>query len=285
MSAIEVTAFDIESAIEQGLKQLNLIRAEVKIEVLDEGSRGVLGIGARPARVRLTPFADIEGQASPTVAAPEAPPAQPTPATPAPQPTASEADADRPPAPQAVSPSATAPEAAPAAAGPDEDVAAPKIEGEDLALELTRDILQLMGLRRATISAHSIFPSDSDEEPSIWVDVRLAERDEELLIRHQHEGLNALQTIVQTVWSHRTRSSLRVNVDVNGFRRRREQKLTNMARRLAEKVVADGKPITLEPMPANERRIVHLALRNQPGVFTESFGEGAARKVQIKPKK
>lgn len=279
MSAIEVTAFDIESAIEQGLKQLNLIRAEVKIEVLDEGSRGVLGIGARPARVRLTPFTDIEGQASPIVAAPEAPPAQPAPATPAPQPTATEADADRPSAPQVVSPPAAAP------AGPDEDVAAPKIEGEDLALELTRDILQLIGLRRATVSAHSIFPSDSDEEPSIWVDIRLAERDEELLIRHQREGLNALQTIVQTVWSHRTRSSLRVNVDVNGFRRRREQHLTNMARRLAEKVVANGKPITLEPMPANERRIVHLALRNQPGVLTESFGEGAARKVQIKPKK
>lgn len=287
MSAIEVTASDVESAIEQGLKQLNLIRAEVKIEVLDEGSRGVLGIGARPARVRLTPFADIEGQASPLVAAPEAPPAQPmqAPESAPLQPTASAADADRPSTPQAVAPSADAPEGAPAAAGPNEDVAAPKIEGEDLALELTRDILQLMGLKPTAISAHSIFPPDSDEEPSIWVDVRLAERDEELLIRHQREGLNALQTIVQTMWSHRTQSSLRVNVDVNGFRRRREQHLTNMALRLAEKVVANGKPITLEPMPANERRIVHLALRNQPGVFTESFGEGTARKVQIKPKK
>jgi spoIIIJ-associated protein len=57
-----------------------------------------------------------------------------------------------------------------------------------------------------------------------------------------------------------------------------------MAERMAERVVSSGRPITLEPMPAIDRRIVHMALRDHPGVFTESLGEGSSRKVQIKPK-
>jgi spoIIIJ-associated protein len=109
------------------------------------------------------------------------------------------------------------------------------------------------------------------------------DEDDDLLLNHQHEGLSSLQTIVQTMWSHQTKSSLRVNIDVNGFRSRRETQLINMAKRMAERVVASGKPITLEPMPANERRIIHMTLREEPGVTTESFGEGPSRKVQIKP--
>lgn len=283
MSAIEVSASDIESAIAQGLQQLNLIRAEVKIEVLDEGSRGVLGIGAKPTRVRLTPFAEIEAAAA--VAQPQtASTTQPRPADSEPQAKPklpSTAGADKP----------TTPDAQGAAAQNDEvdqddggDEAAPKIEGEEFAISLARGILDHMGLQRAEVTARSVFPADSDDEPSIWIEIDL-DRDEDLLLGHQHEGLNALQTIIQTMWSHQTKSSLRVNIDVNGYRQRREQQLMNMARRLAEKVIENGKPITLEPMPASERRIVHMTLRDQPGVFTESFGEGAARKIQIKPKK
>ncbi|MCS6847493.1 MAG: RNA-binding cell elongation regulator Jag/EloR [Anaerolineae bacterium] len=279
MPAIEVSAPDVESAIAQGLQQLNLIRAEVKIEVLDEGSRGVLGIGAKPARVRLTPFAELEAQQ-----------AAPAPAA-APPPPASAAIQGSPPpiaeaSPPVVQKSVELPAGAPASNEAPEDAPAPKIEGEELALTLVRDILRRMGIKRYEVKVKSIFPANSEEEPSIWVDVTLVNAfDEELMLSHQREGLNALQTVVQTMWSHRTRSSLRVNVDVNGYRRRREQQLINMARRLADKVVANGKPITLEPMPANERRIVHMALRDRPGVFTESCGEGASRKVQIKPKK
>ncbi|GIV85001.1 MAG: single-stranded DNA-binding protein [Candidatus Roseilinea sp.] len=272
MPAIEVSAPDVESAIAQGLQQLNLIRAEVKIEVLDEGNRGVLGIGAKPARVRLTPFAELEMQQTAAPAAVTPPVADAAPPSPA-------AEGLPPAAPQAVESSAVAPP-------PPEAAVAPKIEGEELALTLVRDILRRMGMKHYDVKAHSVVPANSDEEPSIWIDVTLGNtHDEEMLLSHQREGLNALQTVVQTMWSHRTRSSLRVNVDVNGYRRRRERQLINMARRLADKVVASGKPITLEPMPANERRIVHMALRDRPGVFTESFGEGSSRKVQIKPKR
>ena len=63
MAAIEVSAPEMDGAISQGLAQLKLLRAEVKIEILDEGSKGVLGFGARPAKVRLTPITDIEAAA------------------------------------------------------------------------------------------------------------------------------------------------------------------------------------------------------------------------------
>lgn len=271
MAATEISAPDIETAIEQGLQQLNLLRAEVKIEVLDEGSRGVLGIGAKPARIRLTPFAEIEA-AEAAAAAQAARQAEPEPveteATPV----------------KVVS--AVTPENAEAAAAADvedeDDEPAPKIEGEDLALNITRTLLDRMGLANAKTSARSVFPANSDDEPSIWIDIDMDE-DDDLLLNHQHEGLSSLQTIVQTMWSHQTKSSLRVNLDVNGFRGRREQQLVNMALRMAERVIASGKPITLEPMPASERRIIHMTLREEPGVTTESFGEGPSRKVQIKP--
>ncbi len=267
MAATEISAPDIETAIEQGLQQLNLLRAEVKIEVLDEGSRGVLGIGAKPARVRLTPFTEIEA-AQPNTAAVES----------------TDQSIDEAEEAPASVPSAIAPaEAAPASNAADEDSEpAPKIEGEDFALNIVRTLLDRMGLTNAKASARSVFPANSDDEPSIWIDIDMDE-DEDLLLNHQHEGLTAMQTIVQTMWSHQSKSSLRVNLDVNGFRSRRETQLINMAKRMAERVIASGKPITLEPMPASERRIIHMTLREEPGVTTESFGEGPSRKVQIKP--
>jgi spoIIIJ-associated protein len=73
-------------------------------------------------------------------------------------------------------------------------------------------------------------------------------------------------------------------VDVEGYRQRREQQLRRMAQRLAEQAVERGRTMTLEPMPANERRIIHLELRDHLAVRTESVGEGDRRKVTIIPK-
>ncbi len=268
MPAIEVQAPDVESAIAQGLSQLNLIRAEVKIEILDEGSRGVFGIGSRPARVRLTPFAEL-AQPSATETASAAP----------------ESSAIAAPAEHSVQSSALVDNVSSQPA-PEQtaDEPSPKIEGEELARTLVEALLQRMGMRPSKATARSVFPANGQEEPYLWVEVALGKQEEALLLGHQREGLKALQAIAQVMWSHQTKSSARLNVDVNGRRQRREQQLTNMARRLAEKVIASGRAITLEPMPADERRIVHLALRDYAEVFTESIGEGESRKVQIKPR-
>ena len=72
-------------------------------------------------------------------------------------------------------------------------------------------------------------------------------------------------------------------VDVDGYRRRREEALVGLAKRTASRVRTTGRSVTLEPMPPNERRIVHLALQDDPAVVTVSIGEGEARKVAITP--
>jgi spoIIIJ-associated protein len=125
---------------------------------------------------------------------------------------------------------------------------------------------------------------DDADQPSITVDIDVEERDEEGFLAHNGEALQAMQTIVQTMWSHKTKSNVRINLDVNGYKARRQEKLMNMATRMAERVVESGRAITLEPMPAFDRRIVHMVLRDHPRVYTESLGEGMSRKVQIKLK-
>jgi spoIIIJ-associated protein len=85
--------------------------------------------------------------------------------------------------------------------------------------------------------------------------------------------------------SRHLKSQALVSVDVERYKRRREEALIGLAQRLADKVKASGRTITLEPMPANERRIVHLALASDPQVVTASLGEGETRKVAISLKR
>ncbi len=85
--------------------------------------------------------------------------------------------------------------------------------------------------------------------------------------------------------SRQLKSKALVSVDVEGYRRRREENLRGLALRLAEKVKASGRTITLEPMPANERRIVHLALADDSQVTSFSLGDGESRKVAISLKR
>jgi len=84
--------------------------------------------------------------------------------------------------------------------------------------------------------------------------------------------------------SHRVKASAFIVIDVNGYKQQRYQSLNTLANRIAEEVEADGKPFELEPMTAYERRIIHIALADHPGVTTESTGVGESRKVVIIPK-
>jgi spoIIIJ-associated protein len=284
MSATEITAHDVETAINQGLGQLDLLRAEVKIEVLDEGSRGVLGIGARPARVRLTPYAEIEAAASqassaaqarevpadqydaPGFSLPEAPEMEEEPSV--------DADAD-----------------ADADAEADANVEAGDRPGADrpltdddarLAAELTQGVLDRMDFE-TTCAGRIARATEARDEDHLWVDIE--GRDADRLLAHQMEALDALQLVVQMMWAHKTKSSVRITLDADQYKAQRDRRLAQMALRLAERVVDSGRPISLEPMPPAERRLVHLALRDHPTVMTESQGEGSDRRVTIKLKK
>lgn len=257
MPAIESSANDLETAISAGLGQLKLLRAEVRIEVLDEGSKGVLGFGQRQARVRLTPVSELED----AVAAAPAPP-----------------------------PVDTAPQHAPAAAEPpplpddiedefDTSLSPSEIE---LARELSQGVLDRLGLETA-VDVEVFEPVGDETHPSIRVNI--SGDDANVLLNHQNEALNALQVVVQSMWSHQTKHGARLSLDANGYKAKREVRIRQMAERMAERVIESGKPITLEPMLPAERRLVHVSLRDHPQVFTESVGEGGNRRVQIKLKK
>ena len=316
MPAIEIAAPDVESAINQGLAQLKLIRAEVTIEVLDEGARGVLGIGARPAKVRLTPYAEVEARTraaamkamqAPPPPVPPPPPPPPPPVHPiAPQPSLRQEPAPPPaqappprrepppeaqpprrepeprplrraPAPRPVEPRPARPARS---EQPEENEPAPEGAAET-ARDIAQGIVERMGLE-VTVEALLQEPRASDDTQSLYINV--AGPDAEALLAYQSEGLNALQTMIQMMWAHQTKSSLRITVDADGYKAARERRIMQMAQRMAERVISSGRPVTLEPMPANERRFVHLALRDDDRVYTESQGEGASRKVIIKLK-
>jgi len=298
MSATEITAHDIETAIRIGLAQLDLLRAEVKIEVLDEGNKGVLGIGSKPARVRLTPYEEIvakETAARDAAAAATAPAIAPEPIAPAAaaqsvdEPEFDDDDETPEDAEEVVVEGDDAPAAdAEAEVAPDysEPIAAPAknavtSEMVELAAMLTQGVIDRMDFA-ASCSSRLLQPPGGEENPSVWVDIQGV--DSSRLLAHQCEALDALQVVVQTMWAHQTKSNLRLTIDADNYKERREKRIQQMAQRLAERVISSGRSLTLEPMPASERRLVHIALRDHPQVQTESSGEGSGRRITIKLK-
>ena len=105
-----------------------------------------------------------------------------------------------------------------------------------------------------------------------------------VLIGRRGQTLSCLQYMVRLIMAHQRKAWLPISIDVDGYKQRRYKALQSLALRIAEQVEAKGVPFTLEPMPAYERRIVHLTLADHPDVATESIGEGESRKVVILPK-
>lgn len=105
------------------------------------------------------------------------------------------------------------------------------------------------------------------------------------LIGRRGQTLDSLQYLVNLAINKGGEERIRVIVDVSGYRQRREQTLCSLALRLADRVVQRGESVTLEPMNAHERRVIHLALQDNPNVYTQSKGEDPERKIVICPKK
>lgn len=158
-------------------------------------------------------------------------------------------------------------------------------ELEDNTLRVARQcLIELLGKMKvkADVRASWGAPEEIGEAPQLMLDVQ--GDDLGMLIGRKGETLAALQYIVRLIISKQLNQAVSLAVDVEGYRQRREQQLRRMAQRMAEQAVQRGRTMTLEPMPANERRIIHLELRDHPGVRTESVGEGDRRKVTIIPK-
>lgn len=260
---LEIIAPTVEEALAQGLAQLGLPAEAVSMEVLDAGSKGLFGLGGRQVRVRLTVKSEEE------VVAPE-----PTP--PASKPDQKPAPASPPPAQKKKSQSQPK-ESAPSPASEDSDE---PDELLNLAEATVSKLLYHMKLQ-AQVSAH-YEETDRDDRRTIHVDVR--GDDLSILIGRRSETLNAFQYVASLMVGKEVQQWVQLVVDVEGYRSRRENQLRRMARRMAEQAVKTGRRQVLEPMSSNERRIIHLELRDHPAVTTESIGEEPYRKVTIIPK-
>ena len=156
-------------------------------------------------------------------------------------------------------------------------------ELEALAKAVTRELLGQMAINADVIAVDnpSVMPVSSDDPPTVFVDIM--GRDLGMLIGRRGENLSQLQYMVNLLVNKRNDDWVRVILDVEGYRSQREESLIGLAERVARQVSRNKRAISLEPMPANERRIVHMTLKPQPDIRTESSGEGANRRVTIFP--
>ena len=210
MRMIETTAKTPEEAIEIALKELDVERPDVEIDVVSKGKAGILGIGGEPAKVRVT----VLGKP------------------------------------------------------PDAVVATTDILQSLISLMDVSATITLVHAEREDVGG-PVFDVDGD--------------DSGLLIGRRGETLRALQFLVSFIASRRLGYRVNLFVDVSGYQERRYETLRSLAQRNARRVASSGREITLEPMPPNERRIVHMALADDPDVNTISDGVGDGRRVVIEP--
>lgn len=285
---IEVRGQTVDAAIQAGLKQLGLSRDQVTVKVVDEGSRGLLGIGSRDAVVRMAP-------AAAPVPEPVAPPKPAVPPAPPPRPAAEPPKSESKPKPQQPQPQRSEPpKPAPKKSAPVDEFDAGDEEGvEELsaealeaeraaAIEVMSELLDKMHVK-ATVTGEVSEPDDLTGQRVNVIEIN--GNDLGVLIGPRGETIDALQFLGRLMVAHKLRRRANFVVDVEGYRQRRRQALTRLAERMGDKVRQRQEPISLEPMPAYERRIIHMTLRDWPDVYTESAGEGKQRKVRIFPKK
>ncbi|MBE2224033.1 MAG: Jag N-terminal domain-containing protein [Anaerolineae bacterium] len=266
---VETKGSDVEAAIQAGLAQLGLSRDAVEIEVLDEGSRGLLGIGARNAQVRLTAqIADQPVVDKPVVETPavvKAPIAEPV---------VSKSPPKSEPAPKMVKTAVPVEE--------DEETIAAREEEQAAAVEIVTDLLERMHVDASLTTSLS----EPDDVTGRIINILEIHGDDlSTLIGPRGDTLNALQYISRLMVGHKLRTRAGFVIDVEGYRQRREQALARLADRMARKVAKRKRAMSLEPMPPHERRIIHMTLRDDKYVYTESIGEGNRRKVKIIPKR
>ncbi len=153
---------------------------------------------------------------------------------------------------------------------------------QQVACDTLAELLEKMKIKAQVTSSWSEAGEPGAPRPLV---LEVTGDDLGILIGPRGETVAALQYIARLIISKELGEGVNVMVDVEGHRRRREEQLRRMARKIAEQVVQRGRTMALEPMPPAERRIIHLELRDHPDVYTESVGEGDKRKVTIIPKK
>ena len=309
MQPIESEGRTVAEAVEAALSQNGLRREQVEVTVIQEGSLGFMGLGAKPARVRLTE--KRWGEGPPAVSKPAPPPSRPpraaaprqTPPPPRPYippptyvPPPKPAAAPKPePAPAPRSEHRSEPrrdsrpprrsersESRPPRERRDETprppiTAAESVEACAKAQALVTELLGLMKIAAPTVTS----AWDADMER---VKLTVESQDATLLVGRDGRVLESLQFLATLMMSRGGAAPVAVQVDALSYWEKREGAILDIARRAAESVKLEGKPVRLEPMDASMRRLIHRTFASNPDVTTASEGEGPWRKIVVRLK-
>ena len=255
MSSVEFEGKNVDKAVKIACGELNITAEALDYEILSRGSSGIFGLaGAKKARIRVN--------------LPEATP-EPIPGD----------DPD-------ISSGAVFEDRAPADASAELEYAfseslQPPADSAENTIELARDVLQRI------IDAITSDATISAEETGDRIRLNVTCGNAGALIGKKGQTLDAIQSLVDKIVNKRNNrhDRIRIQVDVEGYLATRKLNLEKLAMRLADKSKKIRKPISLGQMNGYDRRIVHLALKDDPGVQTKSRGEGYMRKLVIFPKK
>ena len=281
MSYIDVTGKTEDEAIRKGLEQLGMDRDDVSVEILERAKSGFLGIGSNPARVRLTYGPE------------EAPVAEPAPVVkPVVQKPAEEKKMEKPSAPKPAdkpqrSENAQRGDRAPRPQRTDKPQRAPRPEKKDIpAIDLPlcedenaqRIVAFVSGLLEHMDSAAQVkvYEMEKGRYKVILEGEKLGQ-----LIGRRGETLDAIQQLTNYAVNTGSDKRIRIQMDAENYRAKREQSLESLANKVAAKVAKYRRSVTLEPMNAYERHVIHAALQDVKGVTTYSIGTEPNRRVVV----
>ena len=278
---IVATGKTIDLAIEAALTQLGLDRDSVSVEVLAQAKSGFLGLGAQPAKIQVTYEApDPAPKVALSAASRSKPKAAPVKKQ-EPKPEAPKAEAKEPEAPKAEKKvDAPKKERAPM---PEKKVEAPKAEPKTYEPAEPGSVEETIEVFLKGLLAHM----KSDAVPHAWKGegnnyyVEFTGEDLGYLIGRRGDTLDALQHLCNYTINRGTESRIRINVDAEEYRRKREDSLSRYARKKAQQVLKNRRRTTLEPMNAYERHVIHSALQDMENITTHSTGTEPNRRVVI----
>ena len=271
------TGKTIDLAIEAALTQLGMDRDSVSVQVLAQAKPGFLGIGAQPAKVQITYEApDPAPRAALSSASRSKPKAAPVKKTEEPKPAEAKAEA-KPAAPKAAAPKAerkSEPKKEEPKAPKEPKVYTPAEPGsvEEKIETFLKGLLEHMGSKAV--------PHAIKGEGNTY-DVELVGEDLGYLIGRRGDTLDALQHLSNYTINRGIEGHIRINVDAEDYRAKREDSLSRYARKKAQQVLKARRRTTLEPMNAYERHVIHAALQDMENITTQSTGTEPNRRVVI----
>jgi spoIIIJ-associated protein len=308
VDSIEASGKSVDEAVMQALSRLGKRRDEVDVTVLQEPSRGAFGLGGRDARVRVTPrpthaSAVITPEMADAILGPDGPD---MPLDEEEEELYDEEEEEELyddeeeeeedeeyeeeedeeslpfiPSTEVAAPFSLVPPQETEVREAEEgnrlqNVENPSREDIEITVDVLQNVLRYMNIH-ATVQVRSNNP--------LTLNIHGINENLGLLIGRRGETLAALQLLVNLIVSHRTKHRMRIIVDAENYRERREENLRSLALRVAQQVRNYRRSIALEAMPPHERRIVHIALSESKDISTESIGEGDERRVVISLKR